>query len=149
MSPSINTREQAKARAREIRAVETLAGTPISHSAALERVAAELGYRDWNTASARLSNLPEIPVQIGDRVNGLYLKKPFEGVVLAVRDIGGGSAFEVTLHFDEPVDVVEFESFSAFRQRVNATISADGSSWSKTSDGHPHMRILSVANGIV
>ena len=149
MSPSITTREQAKARARELRAAATLAGTPITHSAALEQVAAELGYRDWNTASARLSNLPEVPVQVGDRVTGLYLKKPFVGVVLAVRDIGGGSAFEVTLHFDEPVDVVEFESFSAFRQRVNATISADGSSWSKTSDGHPHMRILSVANGIV
>ena len=149
MSSPITTREQAKARAREIRAVETLAGHAISHSAALERVAQELGYRDWNTASARLSNLPEVPVQVGDRVSGLYLKKPFEGVVLAVRDIGGGSAFEVTLHFDEPVDVVEFESFSAYRQRVTATISADGSSWSKTSDGHPHMRLLSVANGIV
>jgi hypothetical protein len=149
MSPSINTREQAKARARELRATATIAGAPISHSAALEQVAAELGYRDWNTASARLSNLPEVPVQVGDRVSGLYLKKPFEGVVLGVRDIGGGSAFEVTMHFDEPVDVVEFASFSAFRQRVNATISADGSSWSKTSDGHPHMRILSVENGIV
>ena len=149
MSSPINTREQAKARAREIRAVEALAGHAISHSAALERVAQELGYRDWNTASARLSNLPEVPVQVGDRVSGLYLKKSFEGVVLAVRDTGGGSAFEVTLHFDEPVDVVEFESFSAYRQRVTATISADGSSWSKTSDGHPHMRLLSVANGIV
>lgn len=149
MSPSINTREQAKARAREIRAVETLAGTPISLSAALERVATELGYRDWNTASVRLSNLPEVPVQVGDRVSGLYLKKAFVGIVLAVRDIGGGSAFEVTLHFDAPVDVVEFESFSALRQRVTATISPDGSSWAKTSDGHPHMRILSAANGIV
>lgn len=149
MSPPINTREQAKARAREIRAVEALAGHPISHSAALERVSQELGFRDWNAASARLSNLPEVPVQVGDRVSGLYLKKPFEGVVLAVRDIGGGSAFEVTLHFDEPVDVVEFESFSAYRQRVTATIAADGSSWSKTSDGHPHMRLLCVTNGIV
>ena len=28
----------------------------------------------------------------------------------------------ITVDFDEPVDVVEFESFSAFRKRVTATI---------------------------
>ena len=133
------TRDQAKQRAHALRAASASSGAPISLAAALERVAAELGYRDWNTASARLSNEPPRPLQVGDRVGGRYLKQPFEGRVLAVREMAGGSAFEVTLHFDEPVDVVEFESFSALRQRVNATISADGVSWSRTSDGQPHL----------
>ena len=133
------TRAQAKQRARELRSQANASCQPMSHSRSLEIVAVELGYRDWNTASARLSNQPEVPFQVGDEVAGRYLNKPFNGRVLAVRNIVDGGAFEVTMHFDEPVDVVEFESFSAFRQRVTATVSADGVSWAKTSDGRPHM----------
>ena len=133
------TRSQAKQRANELRTQEAARGRKISHSAALERVAAELGYRDWNTASARLGNLPPRPVAVGDRVEGHYLKQPFAGTVLALRELAGGEAFQVTVQFDEPVDVVTFDSFSAYRSRVNATIGADGRSWSKTSDGVPHM----------
>ena len=139
IDPRPATRDQAKQRAHDLRAASATAGAPISLAAALEKVAAELGYRDWNTASARLSNEPPRPLQVGDRVAGRYLKQPFAGRVLAVREMAGGGAFEVTLHFDEPVDVVEFESFSALRQRVNATVSADGVSWSRTSDGEPHL----------
>ena len=139
IDPRLATRDQAKQRAHDLRAASAKAGAPISLAAALEKVAAELGYRDWNTASARLSNKPLRPLQVGDRVAGRYLKQPFAGRVLAVREMAGGGAFEVTLHFDEPVDVVEFESFSALRQRVNATVSADGVSWSRTSDGEPHL----------
>ena len=139
IDPRPATRDQAKQRAHDLRAASATAGAPISLAAALEKVAAELGYRDWNTASARLSNEPPRPLQVGDRVAGRYLKQPFAGRVLAVREMAGGGAFEVTLHFDEPVDVVEFESFSALRQRVNATVSVDGVSWSRTSDGEPHL----------
>ena len=139
IDPRPATRDQAKQRAHDLRAASATAGAPISLAAALEKVAAELGYRDWNTASARLSNEPPRPLQVGDRVAGRYLKQPFAGRVLAVREMAGGGAFEVTLHFDEPVDVVEFESFSALRQRINATVSADGVSWSRTSDGEPHL----------
>ncbi len=135
------TRDEAKRRAFALRDELKAKGTPISHAQALEKIATELGYRDWNTASARLSNEPERPLQVGDRVSGRYLKKPFVGRVLAVREMFCGQGFEVTLHFDEPVDVVEFESFSAMRQRVHATISKDGVSWTKTSDGEPHMRV--------
>jgi len=149
MSLSISNRDQAKARAREIRAELALAGTPISHSASLERVAQELGYRDWNTASARLSNEPEVALQVGDRVAGRYLKKPFAGRVLAVREMAGGSAFEISLEFDEPVDVVEFDSFSAFRRRINATVSPSGVSFSKTSDGVPHLVVERTSAGLV
>ena len=135
------TRDEAKRRAFALRDELKSMGTPISHAEALEKVAAELGYRDWNTASARLSNEPDRPLQVGDRVAGRYLKKPFAGRVLAVREVFGGQGYEVTIHFDEPVDVVEFESFSAFRQRVNGTVSKDGVSWTKTSDGEPHLRV--------
>lgn len=133
------TREQAKLRARAIRRDLAGRGVAISHSQALERVAAELGYRDWNTAVARLSNEPEFSVQVGDAVGGIYLKQPFTARVIAVREMGGGSHFHVTLQLDEPVDVVTFDSFSAFRKRISATIDADGISPARTSDGEPHL----------
>ena len=149
MSLSLSTRDQAKARAREIRADLAKAGTPISHSEALEWVAKELGYRDWNTASARLSNMPEVVLQVGDQVAGRYLKQAFDGRVLAVRGMAGGTAFEVTLEFDEPVDVVEFDSFSNFRQRITTTVSSGGVSFSKTSDGVPHLTVERTSIGLV
>ncbi|MDX1292482.1 MAG: glyoxalase superfamily protein [Hyphomonas sp.] len=149
MSISITTREQAKARARAIRAEHADAGTSISHAKALEQVARELGYRDWNTASARLSNQPEAPCQLGDRLSGLYLKQPFEGRVHAIRELAGGMGYEVTLHFDVPVDVVEFESFSGFRQRVTAMVDGHGVSWAKTSDGAPHLILGDILSGTV
>tara|TARA_B100000614_G_scaffold261429_1_gene290991 strand:- start:3077 stop:3535 length:459 start_codon:yes stop_codon:yes gene_type:complete len=149
MSLSLSTRDLAKARAREIRADLAKAGTPISHSEALEWVAKELGYRDWNTASARLSNMPEVVLQVGDQVAGRYLKQAFDGRVLAVREMAGGTAFEVTLEFDEPVDVVEFDSFSNFRQRITTTVSSGGVSFSKTSDGVPHLTVERTSIGLV
>ena len=133
------TREQAKRRAMALREECAARGTPISQAKALERVAAELGYRDWNTASARLSNRPPRPLQVGDAVEGAYLKQSFTGRVLAVRALAGETAFQVTLQFDRPVDVVSFDSFSSFRSRVNATVSEEGRSLSKTSDGQPHL----------
>ncbi|MEM1087708.1 MAG: glyoxalase superfamily protein [Pseudomonadota bacterium] len=138
MISRIYTRVEAKARAREIKKHST---TPITLAAALEQVAKEMGFRDWNTASARLSNQSEPNWQVGDRVSGLYLKKPFKGRIHAVRELQGGAGYDLTLHFDEPVDVVEWESFSAWRQRVNAKISPEGRSWAKTSDGVPHLEV--------
>lgn len=142
--PRPATRDQAKRRAHAIRRDSAESGTTISLAAALEKVAIELGYRDWNTASARLSNEPDRPLQVGDRVGGRYLKQAFVGRVLAVREMSGGTGFQITIMFDEPVDVIEFESFSNFRQRIDATISPDGVSWSKTSDGQPHLVVARV-----
>jgi len=136
---------QAKQRAKIMRKDLFSRGIKISYSQALERVAAEFGYRDWNTAVARLSNEPPFSIQVGDTVSGAYLRQNFTGQVLAVREIGGGSHYEVTLHFDEPVDVVTFDSFSAFRQRVNVTVDDTGVSPAKTSDGEPHMVIWPLA----
>lgn len=149
MKTPVTNRDQAKARARELRAELAAGGTPISRAEALERVAAELGYRDWNTASARLSNEPDVPLQVGDLVAGRYLKQPFTGRVLGVREVAGGTAFDVTIRFDEAVDVVEFERFSNLRTQVQITVSAAGVSAFRTSDGVPHMMVERTSAGIV
>ena len=149
MNASLPTPAQAKAQARQLRADLQADGRDISHGQSLELVARQHGYRDWNTASARLSNQPEIPLQVGERVSGRYLKQPFEGRVHGVRELAGGMGYEVTLHFDEPVDVVEFESFSGLRQRVKAMISEDGISWDKTSDGVPHLVVQRESAGLI
>ena len=136
MTSHIYTRVQAKARARQIRADS--AG-PITLAAALEQVAKDMGFRDWNTASARLSNAPETNWQVGERVSGQYLKRTFSGHIHGVRELPSGSGYEVTVHFDQPVDVVDWDSFSAHRRRVTARVSPEGISWAQTSDGVPHL----------
>ena len=138
MTHHIYTRVQAKARARELKARSE---TGLTYASALEQVAHEMGFRDWNTAAARLSNEPEACWQIGERVSGAYLKRPFHGRVHAVRELHDGAGYELTLHFDEPVDVVDWDSFSALRQRVTAYVSPEGVSWLKTSDGVPHLTV--------
>ncbi|NIJ42408.1 hypothetical protein FHS78_002702 [Parvibaculum indicum] len=136
---TLPTREAAKRRARELRMELAAQGTSLTHSAALELVARELGYRDWNTASARLSNRPEFKPALGMRVTGTYLKQPFRGEIIAAREMAGGEAYEITIQFDEPVDVVSFDSFSAFRHRVTARVSSEGESRERTGDGERHM----------
>lgn len=136
MTSHIYTRVQAKARARQLKAKSK---TAMTLAQALEIVAKEMGFRDWNTASARLSNTPETRWHVGERVSGQYLKQSFAGRIHAVRELQAGSGYEVTIHFDTPVDVVEWESFSAHRQRVKAIVSPEGISWAKTSDGAPHL----------
>ena len=77
---------------------------------------------------------------MGDLVAGRYLRRqPFTGRVLGVREVSGGAAFEVTIRFDAPVDVVAFESFSNLRTQVQVTVSPSGVSALRTGDGAPHM----------
>jgi hypothetical protein len=140
-TPSATT---LKAEARALREERAQAGTTISHSAALEAVARRHGYRDWNTARAALPERIASPVQVGDRVAGTYLSQPVAGMVIGVKLVGKAAPYEVTVKFDEPVDVVRSELFSAFRQRVTATVDLRGVSLAKTSDGEPHMRLRKV-----
>jgi len=133
-----------KAEARALREERAQTGTTISHSAALEAVARRHGYRDWNTARAALPERIASPVQVGDRVAGTYLSQPFAGMVIGVKLVGNAAPYEVTVKFDEPVDVVKSELFSAFRQRVTSTVDLRGISLAKTSDGEPHMRLRKV-----
>ena len=148
MTPHIYTREQAKAYARLLRAQSAKEGVTISHSAALERVAKACGFASWNQHSARLSNALSA-LQVGDRVEGYYLKRAFTGTVRALRELGYEDAYQVTIALDEPVDVVTFDSFSNFRQRISATISKDGISQQKTSDGVPHRVVTSTSSALV
>ena len=46
--------DQAKQMAKQLRAALEAQGQALTHSAALELVACQLGYKDWNTAAARL-----------------------------------------------------------------------------------------------
>ena len=65
--------------------------------------------------------------------------KAFRGQVVAVRELSAPGRFRITMDFDEPVDVVTFDSFSAFRKRVSANIDTSGKTIEKTSDGKPQM----------
>ena len=134
-----------KAQAKALRAKLAGQGTEISHSQALELVAHQHGARDWNTLralAARPGNAR--PLAVGDRVTGSYLGQPFTGYVHGLSHSPYAPHTRITLHFDEPVDVVKFDSFSAFRQRVTSTIDADGCSPQKTSDGVPQMIVVAA-----
>lgn len=139
------TTTDLKAEARQWRAVQAEAGHPVTNSEALEMVARWHGFRDWNTASGVLPITRAPAFSIGQRVGGHYLKQAFQGTIISVTALGAGEKFRLTIQFDEPVDVVAFDSFSAFRQRVVAVVGRDGRSTTHTSDGAPHMQ-LSLMN---
>ncbi|WP_421358884.1 glyoxalase superfamily protein [Agrobacterium rosae] len=139
--PSIET---LKDQAKRLRASLAQEGQTMSHSRALELVAVQFGYRDWNTLYAAVGNRPPFnPYTLGSRVNGFYLGQPFTGSVLGVQSLGGDpERYRLTLHFDDPVDVVTFESFSAFRQRVHCNIDTTGRTMQKTSNGRPQVELV-------
>jgi hypothetical protein len=134
-----------KAEAKALREERATAGVPLNHSAALEEVARRHGYRDWNTARAALPERIAVPVQAGQRVEGSYLGRPFVGLVLGVRLIAEGGPFEVSVRFDEPVDVSKSALLgSIYRRRVTATVDHRGISFSRTSDREPHLRLRKI-----
>ena len=136
-TPSIQTLKSEAKALREDRARD---GAPINHGQALEEISRRHGYRDWNTASATLPERVAIPVQVGQRVKGTYLSRPYAGLVVAMKLLADMQHYEVTVKFDRPVNVSKF-SWPIERQRVTATIGLDGVSLARTSDGEPHMRV--------
>ncbi|RYG86460.1 MAG: hypothetical protein EON59_09905 [Alphaproteobacteria bacterium] len=141
MSFSLDTPSAAslKAEARLLRDERAATGIMLGHGAALEEVARRHGYRDWNTAVAALPERFVTPVQVGQRVRGTYMGKPFSGLVIGMQLTP--PHFQVTVKFDQPVNVSKFESIVHNRQRVVTTVDVRGVSLSRTSDGEPHMRI--------
>lgn len=141
MSFSLDTPSAAslKSEAKLLRETRAVAGKPITQGAALEEVARKHGYRDWNTAVAALPERFVTPVQVGQRVKGTYMGKPFVGLVIGMQLTP--PHFQVTVKFDQPVNVSKFESMVHNRQRVSTTIDVRGVSVSHTSDGEPHMRV--------
>ena len=142
MDGMLPTIDVLKDQAHRLRATLAADGNPVGHGKALEMVAHQYGYRDWNTLHAAVGNRPPpSPVTVGARVRGHYLGQPFRGEVIGVVATSPPGRFRVTLHFDEPVDVVTFDSFSAFRRRVTCVIDGTGTTAEKTSNGRPHMQL--------
>lgn len=143
MSFSLDTpsAQTLKSEAKALREERARQGEPLTQGAALEAVAQAHGYRDWNTACAMLPDRVAAPLQVGHRVRGTYLGQNFRGLVLGVQLLVDMRHYQVTLLFDEPVDVVTSDLFSAFRQRVTATVDIHGVSPALLGNGRPQMRV--------
>ena len=129
-----------KAQAKRLRAaLPSGNGQVPTHGQTLDLIARQYGYRDWNTLFAAKGNQPDLSLSPGDKVSGTYLHQAFTGTLVSVSRIGTDGWLRVAIDFDTPVDVVAFDSFSAFRKRINATIGPDGHTVEKTSDGQPHL----------
>ena len=133
----IPSRDVLKAQAKRLRADLGAKGTDMTHATALETVAHQWGMRDWNTLAAR-ADVGAVQWHPGQRVSGRYLGHPFTGMVKAAQ-LASSGFWSLTLRFDEAVDVVESEHFSALRRQVNCTVNARGESPQKTSNGQPHV----------
>ncbi len=138
-SPILPCLAQLKEEARQLRASNPY---PLTHGQALEKIAQHYGYRNWNILAAKAKQQSASNRFVaGMRLTGTYLKQRFSGQLLSVFPTEQAGYHRLTLHFDEAVDVVTFDSFSAYRQRVSCIIGPDGISPNKTSDGEPHMRL--------
>jgi hypothetical protein len=131
------TVDEAKAQAKALRAALQVQGNAISHAQALELVARQHGAKDWNTLHARLT-LTNAPPElgVGDRVRGRYLGQVFAGRVIGLS--GPSTHRQIEIRFDQPVDVVRFESFSNMRSQIRSVIDESGRSHRHTLDGLPH-----------
>ncbi|ACP26667.1 hypothetical protein NGR_c29230 [Sinorhizobium fredii NGR234] len=138
--PALDT---LKDQAKRLRARLCAEGGQIGHSKSLELIAAQYGYRDWNTLHAAAGNRPPFnPWMLGARVKGHYLGQAFAGEILSAQALTAKPGhYRLTFKFDAPVDVVTFESFSAFRQRVTAIVDENGRTVERTSNGRPHLEL--------
>jgi hypothetical protein len=143
MTLNLPSLEALKAQAKRLRAELENDGHAVSHSRSLELLAHQYGFRDWNGLHAAVGNRERSgpPVVPGERVRGRYLGQAFEGKVIGVQALSTPDRYQVIVTFDEPVDVVTFDSFSAFRQRVTSVVDRNGASAEKTSDMQPHMQL--------
>lgn len=140
LSPTFATLATLKARAARLRAAAEAAGRPMGQSTALETLARASGCRDWSSLSIRAASAPDAAVlRRGDHVAGAYLRQWFTGEIRAIDAAANGSDFRISLRFDQPVDVIPFESMSNLRQNVTIDIGPDGVSPDRTSDGSPHL----------
>ena len=133
--------EDLKAQAKRLRAALADTGQPLTHSQALEALARQRGYRDWNTLHAAIGNQPPAPpIALGDRVTGAYLGHAIAAEVIGLRSLGDGR-YRVKLDLETPVNVSAFPAMEVLRRRLNANIKANGETVEKTSDGEPQLRL--------
>ncbi|WP_323761517.1 glyoxalase superfamily protein [Maricaulis sp.] len=136
------SRDALKAQAKRLRKALEAEGNFVSHGESLELLAHQMGYRDWNTLSAKAGNRPDTPLAVGGRVRGRYLGQAFEADIIGLRSIAGGNGgWRVSLNLDEAVDTVKFDGFSNLRRRISGTVNKDGRSVERTSDGTPHLQL--------
>lgn len=142
MTTTLPTLSTLKDQAKRLRAALGDSGREIGHSTALEMLAKQHGFKDWNTLSARASDLVmATPPAIGATVSGEYMGQPFRGRIRSVESLSKSNLLRIAVEFDEAVDVVTFDSFSSMRKRVSCVIDKSGVSPTKRSDGVPHMRL--------
>lgn len=140
MSRTLPTLANAKTHAKRLRAGLANQASEISHAAALEMVAHQNGFADWNSFHAAIGNRPPDGWTVGGRVQGRYLSQPFEATVLAVEMLRP-NWFQLVLDLDQAVDVVTFDSFSNYRKRISAIVGPEGVSRERTSNGVPHLQM--------
>jgi len=140
MTRDLPTAAQAKAQARRLREDLAVESTAISHGQALEKIAHQHGFRDWNALHAAIDNRPPEGWTPGGRVTGRYLSQSFAATVIAADPLWPGW-FRLVLNLDEAVDVVRFESFSNLRKRIRVVVGPDRHSKERTSDGAPHVEL--------
>lgn len=140
MSRSLPSLTEAKTHAKRLRTDLADQGSEISHAAALELVAHQNGFANWNGFHSAIGNRPPDGWAVGGRVQGRYLSQPFAATVIAV-EMQRPGWFRLVLDLDEAVDVVTFDSFSNFRKRIQAAIGPEGTSRERTSDGQPHLQL--------
>jgi hypothetical protein len=140
MTRDLPTIAQAKHEAKCLRADLAAEGAEMSHAQALEQIAQQYGFRDWNALHAALRDRPPQGWAAGGRVRGRYLSKPFVATVLSAEQVRPGW-FRLVLDLDEAVDVVRFDSFSNYRKRIRVAVGPDGHSKERTSDGTPHVAL--------
>ncbi len=129
-----------KEQAKRLRAKLEADGSGVGHGKALELIAHQYGYRDWNTLHAAIGNRPPVAWNVGDHVRGRYLGQSFSAEILAVETVRP-QWFRLTLDLDEAVDVVTFDSFSNFRKRLTGVVGPGGTSREKTSNGRPQLEV--------
>jgi hypothetical protein len=132
------SRDALKGQAKRLRTALAAEGDFVTHSEALELIAKQNGYRDWNTLSAA-SRDNEGRLIVGAAVSGRYLGQAFTGRLVTLSELGGGARRKVAIQLDQPVDVVRSAHFSSLRRRITGVIDKTGVSAETTSDGVPHL----------
>ena len=121
MSSTTLTLDGLKNQAKRMRDHFAQKNIDISHSQALETLAKQHGFKDWNILSATLKRQSQMPTWPGidDDISGTYLGHAFTGKVIKTQATYGPSMRRYTIVFDEPIDVVASKYFSSYRQRIN------------------------------
>jgi len=139
MNEPLPTLAQIKAQAKRLRQLMADEGVDVGHSQALELIADNHGYRDWNTLSAQLKKT-QPPVAIGDWVKGHYQGQSFGAEVRSVQAERLGY-WRLGLQLEQPMDVVTSSRFSSMRRHLQATVDQQGVTSERLSSGEPLLRL--------